>query len=178
MGMSRHVDAQESRPDDRGVSKVVGVVLMVAIVIALASTVAVMVTGFGGFLNDPAPQAAFEFTYHENVDNPQERFDEGIDSGATEVVVVEHIGGDGIDPDAVEVLTRLTSDSGDVIEYRDSWSETETGQDSSPSITGAMYPYAGGSHSLRSGNVTVIWNDPAADRSVILAKWEAPKREA
>ena len=176
MGASRRADGQESRPDDRGVSKVVGVVLMVAIVIALASTVAVMVTGFGGMLSDPAPQASFEFTYYENVDNPQDRFDDEIHPDADEVVAIKHIGGDNIDPDSVEVLFRVTSDSGDVIERRTRWSETDTGQNSPPSVTGSMYPYAGGTNSFRGGNVTVIWSDPATDNSFILAEWEAPER--
>ena len=51
------------RWDDRAVSKVVGVVLMVAIVITLSAVVAGMVSGFSGQLQDPAPQVAFEATY-------------------------------------------------------------------------------------------------------------------
>ncbi|MFB6308559.1 MAG: LamG-like jellyroll fold domain-containing protein [Haloarculaceae archaeon] len=49
------------RDDRRAVSKVLGTVLMVAIVLLLATTAAVMATGFTAKLGGPYPQTAFDF---------------------------------------------------------------------------------------------------------------------
>lgn len=162
--------------DDRGVSKVVGVVLMVAIVGMLAGTTAMMVTGFGDMLNDPAPQVAFEFTYHEDVENPEE-FDESVAEYATEVLVIEHIGGDAVDPNDVEITTVLYDDEGNEFVLESSWAESTTGSDGGPRITGTMYPYAAGEYSLQEGHSTVVWHDPNSDSSYVLAEWEGPDRE-
>ena len=170
------VTVRELVADDRGVSKVVGVVLMVAIVGMLAATTATMVMGFGDMLNDPAPQVAFEFTYHEDVEDP-EQFDEAVAEYATEVLIIEHIGGDSVDPDDVEVTTVLYDDGGSEFILEDSWAESTTGSDGGPQITGTMYPYAAGEYSLREGHSTVVWHDPNSDSSYVLAKWEGPDHE-
>ena len=162
--------------DNRGVSKVIGVVLMVAIVGMLAGTTAMMVTGFGDMLNDPAPQVAFEFTHHEDVDDPHERFDESIHPDATEVLAIEHIGGDAVNPDQVEVITVVRNSAGEEIVLEDTWEESETGSDSGPRITGTMYPYSGDEYTLSRGESTVVWHDPDSDNSYVLAKWKGPDR--
>lgn len=48
---------------DRGVSTVIGVVLMVAIVVILAAVVAGMALGFEDRLRDPAPLGDFDYEY-------------------------------------------------------------------------------------------------------------------
>lgn len=163
--------------DRRAVSKVVGVVLMTAIVIVLAATVATMLTGFAGMLNDPAPQIAFEFTYHEDVEDPQAQFNENITTGADEVLVIEHVGGEAVDPDDIEVISVIPNDSGDEIILEDTWAESSTGSESGPRVTGTMYPHAGGGYSFRWGKVTVVWHDPDSSNSHVLAEWEGPERE-
>jgi len=50
-------------PRERGVSSVVGILLMVAIVVLLAAVVASMVVGFEDELQEPAPNGAFEQDY-------------------------------------------------------------------------------------------------------------------
>lgn len=45
--------------DDRGVSPVIGVILMVAITVILAAVIGTFVLGLGDSLNDTAPQASF-----------------------------------------------------------------------------------------------------------------------
>lgn len=162
--------------DDRGVSKVIGVVLMVAIVGMLAATTATMLMGFGDVLNDPAPQVVFEFTYHEDVEDPVQ-FDEAVAEYATEVLVIEHIGGDAVDPNDVEVITVLYDDGGGEFVLEDSWAGSATGSDGGPQITGTMYPYAAGDYSLREGHSTIVWHDPNSDSSYVLAKWEGPDHE-
>ncbi|PHQ46676.1 hypothetical protein DJ68_06035, partial [Halorubrum sp. C3] len=101
-GASRERTTETGAGSDRAVSKVVGVVLMTAIVITLAATVATMLTGFAGLLNDPAPQAAFSFEYDDDVDDPS-AYHPDIEADTSEIVVVEHIGGDRIDPGQLEI---------------------------------------------------------------------------
>lgn len=49
--------------DDHGVSPVIGLVLLVAIVVVLAGLLGVMATGFGNTLSQPAPNADFGAEY-------------------------------------------------------------------------------------------------------------------
>ena len=166
MGGSRWVDGQEDRPDDRGVSKVVGVVLMVAIVIALASTVAVMVTGFGGFLSEPAPQVAFDVTQHEDVEDRSEIHPEISGGGA--VLEISHTGGDQFDPSKAYVI--LEDPDGVVDEVY--WTDGNTGQASTVSTADAIYPY---SSTMDNNKVTILWRDEGS--SSVLFEWKGPDYE-
>jgi flagellin-like protein len=55
----------QSNADDRAVSPVIGVILMVAITVILAAVIGTFVLGLGDQLGDTAPQASFTI---ENVD--------------------------------------------------------------------------------------------------------------
>ena len=166
MGASRRADGQESRPDDRGVSKVVGVVLMVAIVVALASTVAVMVTGFGGMLSDPAPQVAFDVTQHEDVADRSEIHPEISGGGA--VLEISHTGGDQFDPSKAYVI--LEDPNGVVDEVY--WTDGNTGQASTVSTDDAIYPH---SSTMDNNKVTILWRDEGS--SSVLFEWKGPDYE-
>jgi flagellin-like protein len=72
--------------DDRGVSPVIGVILMVAITVILAAVIAAFVLGLGD-TNASAPNVTFEFEYNESSGN----------------VTVAHDGGDSFDPARVEL---------------------------------------------------------------------------
>jgi len=72
--------------DDRGVSPVIGVILMVAITVILAAVIAAFVLGLGD-TNSTAPSVTFDFDYDES--NGQ--------------VTVTHSGGDSFDPARVEL---------------------------------------------------------------------------
>ncbi|WP_424015697.1 type IV pilin [Halorubrum xinjiangense] len=50
----------QSNTDDRAVSPVIGVILMVAITVILAAVIGTFVLGLGDQLGDTAPQASFE----------------------------------------------------------------------------------------------------------------------
>jgi flagellin-like protein len=54
--------------DDRGVSPVIGVILMVAITVILAAVIAAFVLGLGD-TSSPAPQTSFDFDYDNSTDN-------------------------------------------------------------------------------------------------------------
>ncbi|MFY4816356.1 type IV pilin [Haloarcula sp. AONF1] len=176
MGSRRGVDAREHASEERAVSKVVGVVLMTAIVIALAATVATMLTGFAGLLNEPAPQVAFEFEYDDDVENPKSVYDSNLPDNTEEVVAVRHMGGDQFDPENVEIIISWTHEGSDNIgQWRDTWANAATGQTSTVRITGNMYAHVWGDATFENGSIQVVWNDPNKSRSVLLAEWNGPK---
>ncbi len=71
---------------DRGVSPVLGVVLLVAITVLLSATIAGVVLGIGAEPELP-PQVEWQFTYDHDARN----------------LTIHHDGGDPIDPRAVQV---------------------------------------------------------------------------
>lgn len=75
-----------SRRPDRGVTPVVGLVLLVAVVVVLAGVAAGFLFTTGGVLSDPAPTVSLAV--------------EGTDDGN---VVIEHAGGDSVDGDELEI---------------------------------------------------------------------------
>jgi len=70
---------------DRGVSPVIGVILMVAITVILAAVIGAFVLGLGDQVSNNAPQASFSFDFGDSN------------------VTVTHTGGDNIDNGTVYV---------------------------------------------------------------------------
>ncbi|AOW79311.1 hypothetical protein HTSR_0101 [Halodesulfurarchaeum formicicum] len=77
------MDTIRNKLDDRGVSPVIGVILMVAITVILAAVIGSFVLGIGGDLNT-AEQASISFSDHSG------------DASAGEYFVLSHNGGDTI----------------------------------------------------------------------------------
>jgi flagellin-like protein len=79
--------------DDRGVSPVIGVILMVAITVILAAVIAAFVLGLGD-TNSTAPSVTFDYDYTEGFDNS---------TGTTNSTVeVEVTSGESFDASLVE----------------------------------------------------------------------------
>lgn len=76
--------------DDRAVSPVIGVILMVAITVILAAVIGTFVLGLGDSLGDNQPSAQLSATIEDDSDNKS--------------VVIEHNGGDSIDPETLRVI--------------------------------------------------------------------------
>jgi flagellin-like protein len=76
--------------DERAVSPVIGVILMVAITVILAAVIGTFVLGLGENVQSTAPSASFAFDYDS---------DAGGDS-----LTITHESGDAIDPDRVDVV--------------------------------------------------------------------------
>jgi len=76
---------------DRGVSPVIGVILMVAITVILAAVIGAFVLGLGDQVSNNAPQASFSIEFNE--------------TGAT----VAHNGGDNIQKTALNVTSTNSS---------------------------------------------------------------------
>jgi flagellin-like protein len=80
--------------DDRAVSPVIGVILMVAITVILAAVIGSFVLGLTDNVTDTPPNAQITFEF---------------DTGATEVTLI-HEGGSNIDPSTVELTGPSGSD--------------------------------------------------------------------
>ena len=78
--------------NDRGVSPVIGVILMVAITVILAAVIGAFVLGLGDQVSNNAPQASFSFEFDTNGEN----------------VTITHTGGDNIEANTL----RVQNDSG------------------------------------------------------------------
>ena len=78
---------------DRGVSPVIGVILMVAITVILAAVIGAFVLGLGDQVSNNAPQASFSVEFNE--------------TGAT----ITHTGGDNIEKNALNVTSTNSSSS-------------------------------------------------------------------
>ncbi|MDR5657729.1 type IV pilin N-terminal domain-containing protein [Halodesulfurarchaeum sp. HSR-GB] len=94
------IESIKQQLDDRGVSPVIGVILMVAITVILAAVIGSFVLGIGGDI-EQAPQASLEVS-----DAPAE---DPTSDTATNVIVISHNGGDDI-PSGAEVILDGTNE--------------------------------------------------------------------
>jgi len=76
--------------DDRAVSPVIGVILMVAITVILAAVIGTFVLGLGDSLSETSPQATYEWS-------------QDTDGSGNIILTLEHTGGDTIDGDRVSL---------------------------------------------------------------------------
>ena len=86
------MDLKELFTEDRGVSPVIGVILMVAITVILAAVIGAFVLGLGDQASNTAPQASFNFDF----DDPN--------------VTVTHSGGDDIENNTLTLQGNDTVD--------------------------------------------------------------------
>lgn len=161
-----------TRHSERAVSKVIGVVLMTAIVVALAATVAVMLTGFSAVLTEPAPQVAFDTQYHEEVDDPK-AFHPDLDPDTSEILEVTHNGGDRFDPARVEYV--ISRDG--TVQFRSTWEASVHGQNNTVATVDTLYPSSIGSETLRDVKIQFIWTSEDGESGQVLYEWEGPGYE-
>lgn len=110
--------------DDRAVSPVIGVILMVAITVILAAVIGTFVLGLGDSLSESSPQATFDWN-QEAGEN-------------TTKVTVQHTGGDSIESSTLSATANGTSfsdltdwpSSGDSVTAGDSYSFGDANNDS------------------------------------------------
>ena len=95
------MNLKELFTEDRGVSPVIGVILMVAITVILAAVIGAFVLGLGDQASETAPQASFDFDFNQD-DN---------------LANVTHGGGDSIDNSSLTV--RNESDTNDRVYFLD-----------------------------------------------------------
>jgi flagellin-like protein len=136
---------KELLTEDRAVSPVIGVILMVAITVILAAVIGTFVLGLGDQVSESAPQASFSFDFNM--------------SGSTDNVTVTHEGGETLESSNIDVnnsdnsLT-ATTPFGDTISAGDS----------------AVYDGVSSGETIR-----VIWTNPAGGSTNTIARATAPQ---
>ena len=89
--------------EDRAVSPVIGVILMVAITVILAAVIGTFVLGLGDQVSDNAPQASFSFDFDDGNSD-------GFGGAGDDVVNVTHEGGETIENSTLSVKGDGTND--------------------------------------------------------------------
>lgn len=104
--------APASGRHDRGVSPVIGAVLMVAVVVTLAATTTALLTGFGDALHEPQGPVSFDVDYRSDGDGP----------GHGASINLTYTGGDALAQD--QVIVR--DDAGNQVRWGDVWTADGT----------------------------------------------------
>jgi flagellin-like protein len=155
--------------EERSVSPVIGVVLMVAVTVVLAATAAAFVFGFGDRINTTVPQTSFSTKYTESPAGSTDSwghsygadFDNDGDNEPGELDVA-FTGGEGIDADRVSVSypggSNETAGSGNPYGAGD-----ELG--SGDSFALAVHP---------GDTVRVVWTAPGGARTATLTAVDVP----
>ncbi len=106
-------DGNNSTADDRAVSPVIGVILMVAITVILAAVIGGFVLGLGDSLQS-APQSQLEASYVSDADG-----------AGNDGVALSHNGGDAIPAADLEIKFGSASADGFVSAAEGSWSDSD-----------------------------------------------------
>ncbi len=151
------MDIKQLFDDDRAVSPVIGVILMVAITVILAAVIGTFVLGLGDQVQSTTPQASFGF----------DRVDDTVD--------ITHETGDTIDGSNLKVSATIdfedadddtqTASAGDSLTWN-----TLTGGDASAGSTASIATQDGSD--FGDATVRVIFDSPDSDTSSTLAKKE------
>jgi len=131
--------------DDRGVSPVIGVILMVAITVILAAVIGTFVLGLGSNVGNNAPSATFNWDYS------------GGDSGGD--LTVTHQGGDAIENSTIDITSDPATAAQDNITYSVSGDQWTAGDSATIGFT------------EEPNSAQVIWQSSGGSSS-ILADWE------
>ncbi|MEF8887936.1 MAG: type IV pilin [Haloarculaceae archaeon] len=154
--------------EERSVSPVIGVVLMVAVTVVLAATAAAFVFGFGDRINTTAPQTSFSTKYTESP------------AGSTDSW--GHSYGDDFDGDGANETGKLdvAFTSGDGIEVERVSVSYPGGSDQlagSSSYAAGSQVGAGDSFALAvapGDTVRVVWTAPGGARTATLTAVDVP----
>jgi flagellin-like protein len=142
--------------EDRAVSPVIGVILMVAITVILAAVIGTFVLGLGDQVSENAPQASFSF-----------------DFSAT--------GSDGFTGDDGDNVT-ITHEGGDTLEASNVEARGDNSTTNSPAVDGPGFSdtiEAGDSaefeHVDAGEVIRVVWTNPAGGATNTIARATAPQ---
>jgi len=159
------MDFKKLIDEERAVSPVIGVILMVAITVILAAVIGTFVLGLGDQVQDTSPQASFGFDYTAD------------DAGDT--LEITHETGDELTASNVEVVISGADPSAEDGAY--TWTD-----DGSPGLDGEGPVSAGSTVTvsddttgatdldLSEATVRVTWTSETGDSSSTLATWNGP----
>jgi len=149
------MDFKELLTEDRAVSPVIGVILMVAITVILAAVIGTFVLGLGDQVSESAPQASFSFDFSSN--DADDTFDGEVDDNVT----VTHEGGETLEASNIGIEGD-NSTGGDL--SGPGFSDTIS------SGSSAEYEHVNSGETIR-----VIWTNPAGGSTNTIARATAPQ---
>ena len=139
--------------EDRAVSPVIGVILMVAITVILAAVIGTFVLGLGDQVSDNAPQASFSFDFSDNDGD-------GFNGNTDDYANITHEGGETLETRSIDV----SGDNGGVNESSSFPSGNISAGDT------AHY------NEINSGEtIRIIWTNPNGGSTNTIARSTAPQ---
>lgn len=157
--------------DDRAVSPVIGVILMVAITVILAAVIGTFVLGLGSGVQS-TPQASFDFDYTDNTG----------DSSTNDTLKVSHGGGDKIKAQELSATTSSAKNlsSGNEVSLSSNFdlfgSSGKIGAGDSDTLDGSSFNNIGsnGNLGLNESTVKIVFSRSDKPETAILAEFEGP----
>jgi flagellin-like protein len=152
--------------DDKAVSPVIGVILMVAITVIIAAVAGVFVLNTGS-QNEPTPQIRFQ-TSQVTSDDHTVMFDDGVANNQTEIVTIEHFGGDKTEFSTINAYVngnQALDSSGNIV-----WGGS--GELTSGDEVRIVAYDEGGNMALNTGTeIRVTWSKEDGDSSAVLLRY-------
>lgn len=167
--------------DDRAVSPVIGVILMVAITVILAAVIGTFVLGLGDQVSQTTPNTSFQFDYDKDNEGTQ-----------ADVLTISHGGGDTVQDTRVSVVisgvtaenssnTDISPQANQKFDYAEFGSagdvtagsvatvDTDNLNDSSTATSSEFEQLE-----LNGATVRVVWETAEGDSSAQLGRWDGP----
>ncbi|WP_430503971.1 type IV pilin [Haloparvum sp. PAK95] len=152
------MDIKNLFSDDRAVSPVIGVILMVAITVILAAVIGTFVLGLGDSLSQTSPQATYDWSQTEN-----------DTSSGNYTATVEHTGGDSISKSTISVNVDNSSFTGTADAANWGGDDTVTAGDT---LTVGGFGSMPGSALAAGDSVSVVWQSESGGSSTVLTEYE------
>ena len=156
--------------DDRAVSPVIGVILMVAITVILAAVIGTFVLGLGDQIQNTTPQASFGFDTTTN-----------SSTGNITAVTATHQSGDSVDVSAMSVVATTSVYNNSFTEGTDNgkweWEWRNVSSTTSGEVTAGVSAsvYVNQSTGNLAGEtISVVYNSAESKSSTTLGKIEIP----
>lgn len=146
--------------DDRAVSPVIGVILMVAITAILAAVIGTFVLGLGDKVSTTTPQANFQFDYAE---------------GSPDELTISHSGGDTVQATNLYVKSNEKFGFETYNVTSATWKNITSNTEVSAGGTATIEAYVGSNtNKFADDTVRLVWQSTEGDSSSVLAKWTGP----
>ena len=185
------------RQDERAVSPVIGVILMVAITVILAAVIGTFVLGLGDQVQTTSPSASisFDFNSASEVDDDDTDWDmegewesdsdtawddpngvyafQNVDDNLAGVLTITHDGGDGFSADEL-FISGVSGGDTDSDVYNTTRLPAGVGTDTSTPFDADGRISAGTSVDVivtDGDSLRVVWEDPDSDSSSTLGRW-------
>ncbi|WP_136589681.1 type IV pilin [Salinigranum halophilum] len=158
--------------EDRAVSPVIGVILMVAITVILAAVIGTFVLGLGDQVSESAPQAQFTFDYNGSTGlNVTHDGGDAIEAGDINITSGAAIAVGDTNDGAYSIGDGTTADgtNGDTTVNLASSGEFASGD----TISAGTTIYIRGDSSLSGETVRIVWTSPNSDKTATIGQFEA-----